>query len=100
VRRGDQDGVDEPAGDHFAERGETGHARHPGAPRGIDIRHGSELQPRHLAGEHAGSVTVAHVADANDTEADFFHEDARSDPPGRAKTGFLDANPCLLRARR
>jgi len=79
-----------PPVDHLAERGEAGHAGHPRAPGGIAIRHRGEFQPRHFAGEHAGSVTRAHVARCQRLpRRTFFHVDSGSEPPGRAGTDFL-----------
>ena len=73
MRRGDDDGVDETGIDHLLGGGEGRDLRELRAPSGVGFSDGGESEAWNFAGEDAVGVGGAHVAHADDTDANVAH---------------------------
>ncbi len=68
----DEDRVDDPSGDHRVSRGEPWDVRELVKSGGVDVANGGQLEARDLAGADVAGVRCTHVAETDDTKADFI----------------------------
>ena len=71
MRNGNEEGVDVAGADHFGAIGEVGDAGEALEPRGLQIADGGEGGVGDFPCEKIPGVGSAHVADADNTEADW-----------------------------